>query len=176
MNAPAPGEPWHLSMQTFLTFLSQNKEWLFSGIGVTTLTCVFLLFRHVFLSTDSKSANNKPEQRSAPSSTHIDRPNRLNFADGTIGVVEAGFTCHIVDPVLYTYEADKPIDIVISIADSRCRQTLESRSISEVRTRRHELERMLVNSLQPDFKRYGLQIDSFYIGSIRDVARPAQLL
>lgn len=159
-------------MQAVLTYLSQNKEWLFSGVGVTALTCVFLVVRKFVFSPRSRSAAKTPEQGSAPFTTHLNRPNRVTFANGTIGAVEAGFAYRVVDPVLYTYEADKPLDILISIADSRCRQTLERHSISDARTQREDLERLLVDSLQPDFATYGLQIDSFYIGSIRDVARP----
>jgi regulator of protease activity HflC (stomatin/prohibitin superfamily) len=119
----------------------------------------------------ARTAAKTSEQAPAPFTTHL---NRVTFANGITGAVEAGFVYRVVDPVLYTYEADKPLDILISIADSRCRQMLERHSISDARTQREDLEKVLVDSLQPDFAKYGLQIDSFYIGSIRDVASNPQ--
>jgi regulator of protease activity HflC (stomatin/prohibitin superfamily) len=161
-------------MHAFLDYLLKNKEWLFSGIGVAgigALVSILLFAKTFILFLRSRSAPKNNEQAAVPSTTNRTPRNRITFADGTIATVEAEFVYHVVDPVAYTYVAEKPLAILISLTESRCRQMLESHSILDARRQRGNLGRSLVDSLQPDFAKYGLRIDTFNIGIIEDARR-----
>ena len=63
-----------------IDFIIENKEWLFSGIGVTALTVIFLLIRHVFQS--KKAHQSKPTKQKIDEKEQVDT---TDHKDNSIG-------------------------------------------------------------------------------------------
>ena len=59
-------------LSSFIEFVSKNKEWLFSGIGVTIIVAIFWIMRHVIF---GKSESGKNEVHSQSIDIEDDEPN-----------------------------------------------------------------------------------------------------
>lgn len=153
-------------MDPLLQYLLKNKEWIFSGVGVFILAGAIHIAKRVLPARSAVSFEESAQKSSDRDETPSYRTNNVTFSDGVVGIVEAHLVYRVVDAIRYTYESTKPMDILLPLVDSRLRQMLEQMSISEARSRREIIGTALIEALQPEFARYGMELGSVLIGSI----------
>ncbi len=161
---------------TILEYISANKEWLFSGIGVLVITAFFGLTRRSPNAPDAKNVKHTHEIKISNESSLVGQPpdettkfdNRITFADGVFARVFVDGVVQIIDPYAYTSSKDS-IDMLKTLIDSHLRQTLESVPISEARTRRKELEEEIIEKVQDTFNKHGVKLISISIGNIIEI-------
>jgi hypothetical protein len=153
-------------MDYALTFLANNKEWLFSGIGVFVLSALLLILRQIFSSHTNRAAATHTES-ATPSLTT--RGHRFELSDGTVAYARLRVTYSVTDPLLFFQSFKDHAACKRAFAPlihARACYLLEQYPFDEAKLHRREAELTLVEELAGEYAKVGLQLGDITIGSL----------
>lgn len=159
-------------MDNFIAYVWDNKEWLFSGVGALVLT---MASRVIFPSKPQlvvhKHSTEIPE-KAPPKYQGVEKitplDNRVTFSDGTFAEVDVDGVMQMFDPKK-VLDGHNTFEILRKATDSCLRQTLETMSVVEARTRRKEIGEELVEKLQGIYNEHGVMLKVLNIGRIQEI-------
>ena len=152
---------------------------LYGFILLLSAIFITLLFWYVssYIKEAGKQRINRKKIKKSESHENLSKQNEqdedidnhfpsVTCTDGTLVDVIISIHYRIFDPVKYTYEASKPLEILKTVVDSRLRQIFEKITVEEARESRQKTENRLKNDLAEEFLRFGIKLESINIGAI----------
>lgn len=180
------------SADSILNWLSENKQWVFSGIGVLVLSGLGSVIRLAFRGRSRSGARAEAERpqasvSKAANSTMTDsiplttqtlnlmfdaRGNAppLTMKDGKKARAEVHLAWKVVNPYLFCFSAkDHPFDVLVPLLLARTRENLEGLKLDDPRAQRREAETHIKEMLVNDFKKRGIEIESILFGAVEEL-------
>lgn len=179
-------------MNAIIEYINNNKEWLFSGIGVFMLTgCIWFFRKFITLSpanrvigSKNKSQRNLISNNSTPKEL-VSIPLGLqsfSFIYGPQGhaktltlkgarvSAEIQLTCQIINPYKAMFGAnDYALNVLLPRFLLEARGLLELNSLTKLRENRIEVSKNIMSKLSPQFDKLGVRLDSVTIGAIEKI-------
>ncbi len=159
-------------MDNLITYIYENKEWIFSGVGVLIITILIqITFRpkeKLVIHKFEKDGINEAQKKEKQTKEFPSLDNRVTFTSGETAFVEVNGTMQTFDP-RKILESEDTFEILRAATDMELRQYLESISIKEAREKRKEIGKNIVNKLQDTFNEHGVNLKELHIGSIQEI-------
>ena len=147
-------------MQNVFFWVLQNKEWLFSGIGVALLG---LLVQFMFLrKTKGTVAKGEQVSESETGLVAVDRGHRFEFADGVVAYSDIRGSWHLTDIFAFSANFKSAEQFAKSIAPtihSLAAHHLEKYTYEEAKRHRIEVANRVTKEIQSRVGRFGIVID-----------------
>jgi hypothetical protein len=165
-------------MQPIIDYILNNKEWIFSGIGIFLLSgMIWFLSRLLFSNSprtygESGSHTTVHSERIKRESDIEARDNvghRFEFLDGVIAYARLRGSYTIEDAKLF-FSSFKSNDecrkLFAPLIHARACYLLEKYPFAEAKLHRREVEIKLTEELKEEFARHGIRLDGITIGSL----------
>lgn len=96
----------------------------------------------------------------------------MTLADGARARMDLQLICRIVNPYLAVFGTSEGhfMDTLAPIIYSRVHQIVESQSLPDARATRKQTEALLRTEIEPEFRKLGLTIESFFIGTLERIS------
>lgn len=158
-------------------YILENKEWLFSGAGISAIAVILYLLRVYWLgSTHSPQSNNSPGRSGSDSQSTAkprSRRHRFDFSDGITAYSKLRVSYTLVDPLLFMRSFKDHDDCMAKMAPlvhARAAYKLECLPYRDAKDRRREIEIELKEELQKEYESQGMELQEITIGSL--IANP----
>lgn len=169
---------------TAVEWISENREWLFSGAGLVVLSAIWAVFRYLGSRQAAPPVEKATVQTKGAASSFGDekqggdsiKPLMVHTTDGYLAQVGVLFEWRIVEVFPFKkslgdmQQADKKIT-------ERLRyhliEGLEKKTLSELREERSILSDQLLNSFKNEIRPFGVELVHLKIGRVTPVDRHA---
>lgn len=172
-----------------LGWLTANKEWMFSGIGVTTLVAVWDLFRRrenrlPISSTHEPTAPDRTGSQDArpeltdsiPITTqtssvvlgqHFDFP-PLVLQGEILACAEISIDWRVTNPFKFIMHAhdEHPVDALMQKSVGQLRLLIEDHNLSDVRRLRPDIAQKAKEKMAPLFEERGIVLEAINVGAV----------
>lgn len=155
------------TLQLIAEYLRVNKEWLFSGAGVTSVTSIAVLAAWWFRRKANAVRALRPS-RAAEQPDQCDRPPRLEFSDGVVAEVTLMVEARVVDvsQFLRRFKSEAALHATFGPRlHIRMAQLMEPYSYEGAKQRRQQFERKLLKEFTPQYQEHGVRLLRVGIGS-----------
>lgn len=169
-------------MTSAAQWISDNREWLFSGVGLIVLSAVWRAFRR-FSSKRNKPSTKKvgSKNKQTPSSFGEDKPESneikplmVRTTDGYLAQIGVLFEWRIVDPIPFMTNLGDEAQAGRKITE-RLRyhliEGLEQKALSEIREERAATGSQLLQTFRKEISPFGVELVHLKIGRVTPVDR-----
>jgi len=175
-------EHWPTSV---IEWISENREWLFSGAGLVVISAAWAVFRYV--GSKSSNATTAKAQSGASQSTSSFgdeeggsgdeiKPLMVHTIDGYLAQVGVLFEWRIVDPLSFVKNLGSMEEAGNKITE-RLRYHLigglEDKALPQIREERSVLSKQLLQTFRDEIKPFGVELVHLKIGRVTPVDRHA---
>lgn len=159
------------STRQIIEYIRNNKEWIFSGVGVLVLSAIVWACRRLFslvrrgTGAGIGGSTGKIEVRAQDRLGH-----RFEFSDGVVAYARLRYSSTIEDALLF-FKAFKThrdcANALGPLVHARACYLLEPYTYAEAKLHRREVELKLTEDLQETYAKHGMKLDGITIGSLR---------
>ena len=186
-----------MSADDILKWISENKQWVFSGVGVFIIVAVASMVRWILY-----GRGHRPSRATLTSERTVGRPATdhsegeltdeiplttqtlnlsfddhgsvpaLTMSDGNRVRAEVHLAWRVINPYLFCFSSkEHPFDVLVPLLLSRLRGFIEELVLDDARARRREAENRVTEELRLEFKERGIKLESITIGAMEKVNR-----
>jgi hypothetical protein len=182
-----------MSIDDVLKWISENKQWLFSGVGVAVIVTIVRWaldrWQRPSLTTPASEATlGRPTTGHSEDELTDEIPlttqtlnlsfddhgavNVLTMSDGKRVRAEVHLAWCVINPYKFSFSSkDHPLDVLVPLLLSRLRGFMEGLTFDNARARRREVEHLVTQDLSLEFEKRGIKIESITIGDMEKVNR-----
>ncbi len=186
-----------MSTDDILKWISENKQWVFSGVGFFIIATVASMVRWILSgrghrlswatstseATRGRSAADHSESELTdviPLTTQtlnlsfddLGGTHALTMSDGNRVRAEIHLAWRVINPRLFCFSSKgHPFDVLVPLMLSRLRGFMEGLTLDDARALRREAEHRVTQELSIEFEKRGIKLESITIGAIEKVNR-----
>ena len=180
-----------------LKWISENKQWVFSGVGVFIIAAVVSMVRWILSGRRQRPSRATPTSEATvgrPTADHSQRElthviplttqtlnlsfddhggvHALTMSDGRRVRAEVHLAWRVSNPSLFLFSSkDHPFDVLVPDLLSRLRGFMESFTLDDARVGRRQTEDRVKQELGIEFEKRGIKLESITIGAMENVNR-----
>ncbi len=163
-------------MQAIIDWIVQNKEWLFSGIGLAAIALLFKLYQLIFLERASSASPKNQTEKNLDAEPQLSltiiggRGHRFEFADGVIAYTKISGSWHITDVFKFSahfQSHEKCAEAMAPTVHSLAAHHLEKYSYESAKQHRVEVADVLAKEMAPKVAQFGISLDGITIAPFR---------
>jgi len=186
-----------MSADDILKWISENKQWVFSGVGVFIIAAVASMVRWILAGRGQRPSRATPTSEATvgrPAADHSEGEltdeiplttqtlnlsfddhggvHALTMSDGKRVRAEVHLAWRVINPYLFCFSSkDHPFDVLVPLLLSRLRGFMEGLTLDDARARRRETEHRVTQELGLEFEKRGIKLESITIGAMEKVNR-----
>jgi len=186
-----------MSADDILKWISENKQWVFSGVGVFIVAAVASMVRWILSGRGQRPSRTTPTSEATVGRPAADHSKgeltdeillttqtlnlsfddhrgvyALTMSDGKRVCAEVHLAWRVINPYLFCFSSkDHPFDVLVPLLLSRLRGFMEGLTLDDARARRCEVEHRITQELGLEFEKRGIKLESITIGAMEKVNR-----
>ena len=186
-----------MSADDILKWISENKQWVFSGVGVFLIAAVASMVHSILSGRGQRPSRATPKSKATvgrPAAGHSEGEltdkiplttqtlnlsfddhggvHALTMSDGKRVRAEVHLAWRVINSYLFCFSSkDHPFDVLVPLLLARLRGFMEGLTLDSARDRRREAEHRITQELGLEFEKRGIKLESITIGAMEKVNR-----